>query len=166
MRRPLAIAVAFVSILARAENAEPSLCSPAERVAFSCLLRNEKIVSLCTSPEFNETAGYLQYRYGRIDHVELEHPRTKSGTQRRFELETHRPHGIEYESVNFSIGKFSYSVIRVVSTEPDVPSWAGVTATDRRDAGGTKVTTLKCRRSLLPGMTNLGGVPPAKEQPR
>ena len=163
MRHLLSIFATLVPCLVQAEASEPSLCTSSEQVSFSCELENTKVISLCTSSEFSEAKGYLQYRYGRQDHVELQHPRSKSGTRTRFELETHRPYGIEYESVNFSIGKFSYSVIRVVSSESDVPSWAGVTVTDLRDSEHPRETTVKCKRSLLPAMVNLGGVPLAKE---
>ena len=162
MRRQLTVFAILFPRLVQA-GSEPSLCLPSERASFSCLLENTKVVSLCTSAEFSESKGYLQYRYGRRDHVELEHPGSRSGTQKRFELERHRPYGIEFESVNFIIGKFSYSVIRVVSTESDVPSWAGVTVIDLRDREHPRETTVKCRHSLLPGMVNLGGVPLAKE---
>lgn len=163
MRHLLTIFATLVPCMVHAEASEPSLCVPSERVSFSCELENGKVVSLCTSSEFSETTGYLQYRYGRQDHIELEHPRSKSATQKRFELETHRPYGIQFESVNFSVGKFSYSVIRVVSAESDVPSWAGVTVTDLRNSEHPRETTVKCKRPIPPAMVNLGGIPLAKE---
>ena len=50
-----------------------SLCKPNERVVFSCST-GEHIASVCASKVLSKTKGYLQYRNGRRDAIDLAYP--------------------------------------------------------------------------------------------
>ena len=50
-----------------------SLCATDEQAVFSCSIK-EKIVSVCASSEFSPTEGYMQYRYGHPNKLELTFP--------------------------------------------------------------------------------------------
>lgn len=52
--------------------AEP-LCDTQEQVIFSCSL-GKKTVSVCASHDFSASSGYLQYRFGQKDALELAFP--------------------------------------------------------------------------------------------
>ena len=58
-------------------HARESLCSKDEQIAFSCRVGN-KLASLCASADLSKTTGYVQYRYGRKDKVELVFPESKA----------------------------------------------------------------------------------------
>src|SRR5258706_15993266 len=63
-----------------------SLCAKDERIIFSCpVKRPAKIVSLCASKDLTSERGYLQYRFGLPDKVELEFPKDRTGTQQKFQ---------------------------------------------------------------------------------
>jgi len=54
---------------------EPNyLCNSDEQLVFGCSLVNKKMVSICASPSFTPTSGYVQYRYGTLKKVELSYP--------------------------------------------------------------------------------------------
>src|SRR6266404_2428089 len=62
-----------------------TLCAQDERVIFSCpVKRPAKIVSVCASKDLSSDRGYLQYRFGLPGKVELEYPKDRQGTQRKF----------------------------------------------------------------------------------
>ncbi|MBK6958114.1 MAG: hypothetical protein IPH22_06735 [Nitrosomonas sp.] len=53
--------------------AAESLCNAQEQVIFSCSL-GKKMVSVCASNDFSASSGYLQYRFGQKDALELAFP--------------------------------------------------------------------------------------------
>lgn len=53
--------------------ATESLCNAQEQVIFSCSL-GKKTVSVCASNDFSANSGYLQYRFGKKDALELAFP--------------------------------------------------------------------------------------------
>ncbi|WP_299015285.1 hypothetical protein [uncultured Photobacterium sp.] len=69
-----------------------TLCLVSEDVYFSCKLKNSKVVSVCgsiTYPQegyFTPNDGYVQYRYGSINNVELEYPENKVSPINKFTL--------------------------------------------------------------------------------
>src|SRR5213592_3963102 len=59
-----------------------SLCAKDERIIFSCpIKRPAKIVSVCASKDLTSDRGYIQYRFGLPDKVELEFPKERAGSQ-------------------------------------------------------------------------------------
>src|SRR5713101_6833009 len=59
-----------------------SLCATNERIIFSCLVkRPAKIVSVCASKDLTSESGYLQYRFGLPEKLELEFPKDRTATQ-------------------------------------------------------------------------------------
>ena len=51
-------------------------CTIDERVIFSCSTGN-KIVSVCAAKNIASNAGYLQYRYGKLGHLDMQFPAEK-----------------------------------------------------------------------------------------
>lgn len=62
-------------------NAADSHCNEQEQIVFSCSL-GKKIVSVCASPELTPSSGYLQYRFGAKNALELILPASKNSSQR------------------------------------------------------------------------------------
>jgi hypothetical protein len=60
-----------------ASAAAPTLCSTAEVNVFSCGA-GKKIISVCASKEASADQGYIQYRFGAPQKVELTVPASKS----------------------------------------------------------------------------------------
>jgi hypothetical protein len=127
MSRPLRLLLLSGWAMASVTAGAASHCQGEEREVFSCALRNGKTVSICASPALSADAGYLQYRYGRLGHVELEYPSSRTGSQARFDFESHRPYQGEYESLGFEKDGYRYSTYRVLTSEPGQKNRAGVT---------------------------------------
>lgn len=97
---------------------EPSttLCKPEEDIVFSCLLVKKKIVSLCASKDASDTAGYMQYRFGRdTSSIELEYPQKKTLAKEFFKHYSFAfPKG-GAAAVSFRVGLYRYSLYSTVS---------------------------------------------------
>lgn len=84
----LLIALGLTGVVAAMPPA-PSHCGPEEQVIFSCGTNNGRTVSLCASSTLTPSQGYLQYRIGPANNLELvysvskEHPKAHflSGSQ-------------------------------------------------------------------------------------
>lgn len=77
-------------VLRKASSAAPppqsvSLCTETERSLYACTM-GKKLLSICASNDLSKSAGYLQYRFGRIDHLELQYPIEKLHPRGLFSL--------------------------------------------------------------------------------
>lgn len=59
------------------------LCSATERVLFSCQVE-EKEIALCASADFGRNTGYVQYRLGTVQMLELQYPMGKEPVEGNF----------------------------------------------------------------------------------
>jgi hypothetical protein len=78
-RRALTIAVIALLLVAALSGSAPAretLCGDDEQTAFSCHV-GEKLVSLCASSDLSKRRGWVQYRFGKPDHLELAYPKAK-----------------------------------------------------------------------------------------
>jgi hypothetical protein len=73
--------LALIYLMAFHANAADSHCSDQEQIVFSCSL-GKKIVSVYTSAELTPTSGYLQYRFGAKNVLELILPASRNSTQK------------------------------------------------------------------------------------
>jgi hypothetical protein len=89
----------------------PALCVAGEVPVFSCKVGG-KIVSLCASPDLNEAAGTMTYRFGRKGGLELVHPTTPTHPSGAFSA------GIDSaergDFVRFSRNEFTYTIYALV----------------------------------------------------
>lgn len=91
--------------------AVPSLCEKAEKVVFSCQLKNPaKIVSLCSSNKLTKTEGYLQYRFGVPSKIELEYPKQRSDAQKSFHYSHYFRAQFDETEISFSSDGYTYTV--------------------------------------------------------
>jgi hypothetical protein len=102
----LAGALLVCACAARAQT----LCGEGEINFFSCALtKKDKIVSLCGSKDLSRNAGYLQYRFGTADKIEMTAPKEKAGAP-AFELTRSKDAHAEYDSFHFEIDPFVYEL--------------------------------------------------------
>jgi hypothetical protein len=88
-----------------------TLCAKEERVIFSCLLRRPaKMVSVCASKDLTSNKGYVQYRFGLPDKIELEFPKDRANTQQQFEYSHYFRARVDLTEINFTVDGVSYSV--------------------------------------------------------
>lgn len=103
-----AIILTFMSssVLAR------PLCNSNETVIFSCELTNAKTVSICSNDLNNKTkTGYIEYRYGTAQEVELTLPKNRSyPTKSNVHRTTLGNSDTLSHSVAFKSGSYSYNI--------------------------------------------------------
>ncbi|WP_215796720.1 hypothetical protein [Rheinheimera oceanensis] len=108
MRRLLCL---FLSLISPALLAyEPaSLCSADEQVIFACEVKH-KLLSVCASADVSHTSGYMQYRFGQPDKIELTYPATKVAPQGRFFLSSAGFSGGGANIIRFNNSGYEYLV--------------------------------------------------------
>lgn len=117
MRKPridLPAAAIACAVLAWAPGAAArTLCSPAERVVFSCEV-GRKLLSLCATRDLDDTRGSLQYRFGTPERIELSHPAKPDHPSRHFTSDRlwSRHYGSLIFDLAFMRGTTGYSVFR------------------------------------------------------
>ena len=104
-----------------------SLCEKYENVVWSCQAK-KKIYSICSSKDLTETNGYLQYRAGTLERIELKYPPVLQHPKGQFEYGL-LAHGA---ILIFKNGLYSYEIsedligqpwIRVSKDERDISSF-------------------------------------------
>ena len=113
--RPFVILLMLISLVSASKAA--SLCNASEKIYFSCIA-NGKIISLCGSTDLRKNTGYLQYRFGEnINKIELEYPQKRENPSKHFTY-GNTPYSRGWRtSVNFSIGRYRYSINNAVLTD-------------------------------------------------
>jgi hypothetical protein len=141
------IIVAFASTAIAADT----LCSPRERVVFSCGTAKKRIVSVCASRNLSASTGYLQYRFGKKGAVELTVPRGFEHPKKHVERNNSNfINGGYISGLTFKNDAFSYAVYE--SELRDGPNrWVsrqGVTV--ERD--GKTISELACKGAFASEM--------------
>jgi hypothetical protein len=146
-------------------SAEPlkviSLCARDEKTIWSCETVNRKIVSICGAKRLDKERGYLQYRFGRPGHVELEYPQARQNTQTAFAYFRYTRPLVTYLGLRFKINEYDYEVYDNSNEEERAGSEAGVTVTP---AGNTaKTVDYRCRKPVVHHLIELEEVVPHTE---
>lgn len=63
----------LIGLIVTPADAAETLCKQQEQVIFSCSL-GKRSVSVCASKDFSASSGYLQYRFGQKNKIELNLP--------------------------------------------------------------------------------------------
>jgi len=143
-----------------APQSASSLCDNGEKVIFSCAIRKPaKIVSLCASPGVSKEAGYVQYRFGLPGKIELEFPKTRTGTQAAFKYSHYFRAQFDETEIGFTADAYEYAIFDDYNGEQKPASHdQGIRVT----APDGKETTLSCRGRAKADYGNLGDVLPAE----
>jgi hypothetical protein len=134
-----------------------SLCAAQEHIIFSCVVRRSaKIVSLCGSKNLTKENGYLQYRFGLPEKIELEFPRTQTRTQEQFTYSHYFRYQVDLTEINFTVDGYQYQIFDTYNGEekPKV-SEEGVNVTA---LGKPKAVTFICRAKAKADYSNLDEV--------
>jgi len=109
--RPMKKSMLFASLLILSNTsfaAEKTLCSQDEKVVFSCeIKKNKKIASLCSSKDAGKDKGYVQYRFGTSNKVEMQFPESKESGNKNFKTKEEP----EMITISFSKGNFVYELV-------------------------------------------------------
>ena len=124
--------------------AAASLCAKDEKIVFSCSLkRSMKIVSLCSSQKLSKDGGYLQYRFGAPDKIELEFPNNRPDSLKVFKYSHYFRAMVDYTEISFSRNGYTYTVFDEYNgEEKPAVSEQGLTVTTDSSSKEVKYTCL------------------------
>jgi len=88
---------------------EITLCQPHEEIYFSCPV-GEKIISMCASGNISPNNGYVQYRYGVPDHIELQFPDKPYPPRRLFKIVDIYAGNLNFIHIGFRLGGYDYVI--------------------------------------------------------
>lgn len=90
-------------------HGEETLCHDFEEIYMSCRI-DSKIVSLCASGNTSPMNGYVKYRFGTIDNIELEYPTKSIPPSNIFNITEVNAGNDNEVNVYFKIRDFLYTV--------------------------------------------------------
>ena len=93
-----------------------TLCQDNEDIYFNAELENGKIVSLCGYQHYSPDTGYVKYRYGELNKIELEYPKDNKPPRGRFL--THHvalSPNVQGQWIFFYIDDYQYALTSVAS---------------------------------------------------
>lgn len=103
------IYVAAVFFGGNAYADEVTLCQSHEEVYFSCPTEG-KVISVCASGNISPDNGYVQYRFGTPDRIELQSPGKPYPPRNRFSMSEISEGNINFTHLKFKCGKYDYVV--------------------------------------------------------
>jgi hypothetical protein len=127
----LALCVMSAAVSANAQIA--SHCRDTEKTIWACRA-GTKIYSLCASSDLSRSGGYLQYRAGRPNAVEMRFPAITVHPSQVFKFGL-LAHGA---SLSFNNGQYSYNILQEAKGD------AGISV-----IGPSKSATINCSDSTL-----------------
>jgi hypothetical protein len=112
------------------------------------MAKSQKILSLCAVQPTDTHNGYIIYRFGTAQKIELEYPKDKTGSFAQFTYSTYfrgggkQNAGLNLMSVYFTNDDIQYEVFSNSSAEDEKINY-GVTVHSETDV------TLECRQSVV-----------------
>lgn len=88
---------------------EATLCNPREEIYFSCHI-GKKVVSVCASGNISPNSGYVQYRFGRLNHIELEYPKLPYPPAKFFSISDINQGNVQSTHFKFRLGGYDYVI--------------------------------------------------------
>jgi hypothetical protein len=98
------------------EDKEVTLCESQEAIYFSCPLPNGKVVSVCASGNKKPSSGYVQYRYGTPEKLELVYPQSKIPPEGQFYVVNASEGSANLNTIKFYIGRYTYFVAQAYTS--------------------------------------------------
>ena len=139
--------------------AEKSLCSADEKVIFNCSVKNnDTFVSVCASQKLSDVSGYIQFRFGSTNKIEVIYPTTKSKTQSSFAYEEAQDSdsASDLEILTFKSKGYEYSISRFLN-DPDGDA-AGMDVTKIKNGTSYLVAKYDCKQPRVKQRMNLKGI--------
>ena len=118
MRKSFIFMLQFLSFLfSPMALASESLCKGDEKIVFSCPVGHAKVVFVCASKSLTN-GGYIQYRFGRKDKIDLSIPSTTKSSDVAIDGNSggNRSGG---SFIRFGNGVYSYVVLNLYNNPSD-----------------------------------------------
>ena len=135
---------------AQAANAT-GLCAAEEQTLWNCVAKkSQKMASLCGSKDLSATKGYVQYRYGKVGHVELAFPATHENSQQQFRYARYTRPMTTYLAVRFKNNGIGYVLDYTNIEDPQELADMDQKARARAQSTVVRVTMPKGKETEIP----------------
>lgn len=116
-----------------------TLCQSDEKVIFSCSTK-KKLISVCASKNLSANSGYLQYRIGLLNKLEMEYPETHKEANGLFEYFTTFHNAESSQFLSFKKDIYEYTVFSRHDHTVSDEEGEGVDVS----RNGSLISTVKC----------------------
>jgi hypothetical protein len=140
---------------AAGEKAIASLCSPSERIIFSCRIAGaQKILSLCSSPALRAPERYLQYRFGRAGDLEMQYPLQRLQSIAAFTAGHYFRAQVERRHASFSNQGVRYTIFSDYEGE-ERPAQVEAGVSINKTQPGSSGSILRCKAPFVDHLADL-----------
>lgn len=130
------------------EEIEKTLCGVDEKIYFSCPFSDEKIVSICASGNSDPSSGYVQYRYGKPNNIEMMFPQKKIPPMKRFFVVNASEGSVNKDIIKFKNGSYTYLVSQMSMSNLTVLKNGKMVLRRICEKGGNKVISREAREGI------------------
>lgn len=142
---------------------DATLCAAGETILFNCRIQGEdRLASVCASPQLAVPGGYLRYRFGKPGAVELEFPAATEHSYEQFAFSRYTRHRVTKISLNFQNAGHVYSIFDSYDAESGPAQREQGVQVIRPQRRGTPVS-LMCAAGGLSHLESLEGVVPCSD---
>ncbi|MFM0037695.1 hypothetical protein [Paraburkholderia strydomiana] len=127
------------------------LCSTNEMTVFNCELKeNHKIVSMCASKNLTDKRGFLQYRYGLPNRIELTFPKNLENSQTQFGYDEYSRPDLSTFVVGVNNENYRYEISETTegSEEDGVTTRTWLVSSETNELRSVKLTCLGNRNTV------------------
>ena len=119
------------------EGLKSSLCQPDEKIVFSCDTE-KKSISVCASGDLSPSSGYVQYRFGNKEKLDISFPEPRQHPRAFATAKTLMYSGGGGAYMKFKNGNYSYIVYTGIGKE-----WEAQGVVVEKD--GTQIANVECK---------------------
>ncbi|WP_186204368.1 hypothetical protein [Burkholderia gladioli] len=125
------------------------LCKAEEVTVFNCDLKeNHKIVSICSSSDMSGKLGYLQYRYGKKDAIELVFPKNLDNSKDRFGCDEYSRSDLSTFVIGFENEGYRYEVSETTEGGDEGVTHRNLLVSSLSGKRGAKLTCLDNKNAV------------------
>jgi hypothetical protein len=137
-----------------------SLCQANEQTIWSCATTKNKTASVCASKDLAEDKGYLQYRFGSLEKIELEFPKERKDSQKSFKYSRYTRPLVTMLTLSFTNAGTVYEIHVDDNAEEKPPVRAA--SIDIKD--GAKELSVVCKLPTFGSLMRLEDFVPRDEE--
>lgn len=136
-----------------------SLCQSSEKTIWTCTTEKNKIASVCASKDLAEDKGYVQYRFGSLGKIELEYPKSRTGSAQKFKYSRYTRPLVTMLTLEFENEGVRYEIHDDDNSEEKPP----VRAASIDVANGASSRSVVCRLPVSGSLMELETIVPRNE---
>jgi hypothetical protein len=148
------------TVSAQKKTAAKSLCTGIEQTIWTCSTGKNKIASVCASKDLAADIGYVQYRFGMAEKIELEFPKERKDSAKKFKYSRYTRPLVTMLTLSFENNGVAYEIHDDDNSEEKPP----VRAASIDIANGGKESSIECKLPVKGSLMKLETIVPRDEE--